>query len=63
MTEADQNRTLRELIRDAIATAGSAAAATSDPASKDLYGKTQVTLGSALTELDDFASREVRNPA
>jgi len=63
MTEADQNRTLGELIRDAIAIADAAAAATTDPASKELYEKTRLTLGAALTGLDDFASRAVRNPA
>jgi hypothetical protein len=56
MTQADQLTTLRELVRDAIEVARTAAAERPPSAWTDAFERARTALAAILTELDDVAT-------
>ena len=57
MTDDDQLTSVRELLRDALELARSAAAGSHDGAASEMWARSREQLATMLSELDDFASR------
>ncbi len=57
MNDADQNETLRELLRDALEICSSSAAGTRDAAARSLFERTRERLSEALREHDEFGTK------